>query len=113
MNALGKTNAPARNEIAYIRRWTTDYGFELDIILEACGRTVLATDRHRFAYAEGILSSWYKAGVHHLSDITGLDTSYQKEKAARPSRQGSAAEYNRFMHSSYDFDALEKQLLNQ
>lgn len=111
MNALGKTNSPARTEVSYIQRWTTEYGFELDVILEACSRTVLATDKHRFAYADSILSAWFKAGVHHVSDISGLDLSHQKEKAAKPARSGSAAEYNRFMHSSYDFDALEKELL--
>lgn len=111
MNALGKTNSPARSELVYIRRWIQEFGFSLDIILEACGRTVLATDRHRFSYADSILSAWYKAGVHHISDIAGLDTSFQKERASRPAKAGSTAEYNRFMHSSYDFDALEEALL--
>lgn len=111
MNALGKTNSPTRAEVAYIQRWTNEYGFEPDVILEACRRTVLATDKHRFSYAESILSSWFKAGVHHVSDISSLDVSHQKEKAAKPARTGSAAEYNRFMHSSYDFDELEKELL--
>lgn len=111
MNALGKTNTPAKNEVAYIQRWTTEFGFEQDVILEACGRTVLATDRHRFAYADSILAAWFKAGVHHVTDIASLDASYQKEKAGKPAKTGSAAEYNRFMHSSYDFDALEEALL--
>lgn len=111
MNALGKTNTPAKSELAYIKRWTTELDFEPEVILEACGRTVLATDKHRFAYADSILSAWHKAGVHHVSDIAGLDLSYQKEKAAKPARQGSAADYNRFMHTEYDFDALEKELL--
>ena len=113
MNALGKTNTPARNELAYIRRWTEEFCFELDVILEACGRTVLATDRHRFAYADSILAAWYKAGVHHVADIARLDSSYQKERASRPARSGSTAEYNSFMHSSYDFNALEEALLKQ
>lgn len=111
MNALGKTSTPTRNEVAYILRWSREYGFDTDIILEACGRTVLATDKHRFAYADSILTSWYKAGVHHISDINGLDATFQKDKAAKPARTGSAAEYNRFMHSNYDFDALEQALL--
>lgn len=111
MNALGKTSSPTRAELSYIQRWTEEYGFEPDVILEACSRTVLATDKHRFAYADSILTAWFKAGVHHASDITGLDASHQKEKAAKPARAGSAAEYNRFMHSSYDFDELEKELL--
>ena len=111
MNALGKTSTPTRNEVAYILRWSREYGFDTDVILEACGRTVLATDKHRFAYADSILTSWYKAGIHHVSDISGLDASFQKDKAAKPARTGSAAEYNRFMHSNYDFDALEQALL--
>ena len=111
MNALGKTSTPTRNEVAYILRWSREYGFDTDVILEACGRTVLATDKHRFAYADSILTSWYKAGVHHVSDISGLDASFQKDKAAKPARTSSAAEYNRFMHSNYDFDALEQALL--
>lgn len=113
MNALGKTNAPAKNEVAYIRRWTKEYGFETDVILEACARTVLATDRHRFAYADKILAAWHKAGVHHLSDIAGLDASFHKEKAEKPPRGGAAAAYNRFMHSAYDFNALEEELLKK
>ncbi len=114
MNALGKPNAPTQSEIAYIRRWTESWGFEMDVILEACRRTVLATDRHRFSYADSILSAWYSAGVHHLSDIPALDASHQKEKA-KPARGrgGAVAEYNRFMHNSYDFDALEKELLKR
>ncbi len=114
MNALGKTNAPTQSEIAYIRRWTESWGFEMDVILEACRRTVLATDRHRFSYADSILSAWYNAGVHHLSDIPALDASHQKEKA-RPARgrSNTVTEYNRFMHNDYDFDALEKELLKR
>ena len=78
MNALGKANAPTRREAEFIRRWREDYALEPSIILEACGRTVLATDRHRFEYADKILSSWKDAGVRHLSDIARLDEGFQK-----------------------------------
>ena len=112
MNALGKTNAPTRREAEFIRRWREDYALEPSIILEACGRTVLATDRHRFEYADKILSSWKDAGVRHLSDIARLDEGFQKEKPARQGRERSADRYNRFMQNSYDYDALEKELLH-
>ena len=112
MNALGKTNAPTRREAGFIRRWREDLGFELPIIQEACERTVLATDRHRFEYADKILSSWKESGVRHLSDIARLDEGFQKEKPARQGRERSADRYNRFMQNSYDYDALEKELLH-
>ncbi|HJA92543.1 MAG TPA: DnaD domain protein [Candidatus Eisenbergiella merdipullorum] len=112
MNSLGKTNAPTRREAEFIRRWREEYGFEPSIIMEACERTVLATDRHRFEYADKILSSWKESGVHHLSDITRLDEGFQKEKPVRQARERSADRYNRFMQNSYDYDALEKELLH-
>ena len=112
MNSLGKTNAPTRREAEFIRRWREEYGFEPSIIMEACERTVLATDRHRFEYADKILSSWKESGVHHLSYIARLDAGFQKEKPARQTRERSADRYNRFMQNSYDYDALEKELLH-
>ena len=112
MNSLGKTNAPTRREAEFIRRWREEYGFETSIITEACERTVLATDRHRFEYADKILSSWKESGVHHLSDIARLDEGFQKEKPARQIRERSADRYNRFMQNSYDYEALEKELLH-
>ncbi|HJC57904.1 MAG TPA: DnaD domain protein [Candidatus Eisenbergiella intestinipullorum] len=112
MNSLGKTNVPTRREADFIRRWREEYGFEAPIIVEACERTVLATDRHRFEYADKILSSWKEAGVHHLSDIARLDEGFQREKPARQPRERSADRYNRFMQNSYDYDALEKELLH-
>ena len=65
MNGLGKSNSPTAKEMEFITRWLKDYGFSMDIIIEACERTVLATDKHRFEYAESILSSWKRQNVHH------------------------------------------------
>ncbi len=109
MNALGKSNSPTAKEAEYITRWTGEYGFDMDIILEACERTVLATDRHRFEYAESILNSWREKNVHHKADIHRIDELYQKKKdSPRP----SSNKFNQFAQNSYDFDALEKELLS-
>ena len=41
MNAFGITGRKlVSTEIAYISRWTNEYGFDSDIILEACKRTM-------------------------------------------------------------------------
>ena len=111
MNALGKTNSPTRKEAEFIRRWREEYAFETDIIIESCERTVLATDRHRFEYADKILASWKEAGVHHKADIAKLDEGFQKNRPAKPASDRSIDKYNRFMHNDYDYDALEQELL--
>lgn len=111
MNELGKSGTPTNKEMEYITRWTKEYGFTPDIIFEACERTVLATDKHRFEYAEGILSSWKRENVHHKADIRKIDDLYQ-QKRKTSSKQVSTNRFNQFTQNSYDFDALEKELLS-
>ena len=108
MNGLGREGAPTAKELEYINRWTREYGFSLDIILEACERTVMATDKHRFEYAEGILGSWSQKGVHHRADIRRIDQIHQQQKNTQKT---SPNRFNQFKQNSYDFEELEKQLL--
>lgn len=110
MNELGKNGSPTAKEMEFINRWTKEYGFNTDIILEACERTVLATDRHRFEYAEGILSNWKRENVHHKADIHRIDELYQKKRNS--GRNSAPNKFNQFTQNNYDFDALEKELLS-
>ena len=112
MNSLGRSTAPTAKELEFINRWTREYGFSTDIILEACERSSLATDRHRFEYAEGILSSWKNAGIHHKADIQQADATYQKKKATKPAPAASSTRFTQFAQNSYDFAALEKEILS-
>lgn len=112
MNSLGRSTAPTAKELEFINRWTREYGFSTDIILEACERSSLATDRHRFEYAEGILSSWKNAGIHHKADIQQADATYQKKKATKPAPAASSNRFTQFAKNSYDFAALEKEILS-
>ncbi len=109
MKALGKSSMPTQAEISYISRWTKEFAFEFDIISAACEKTVLATDKHRFEYADSILSSWHKAGIHHRNDIKALDSHFRQNKTAK---SFSNNKFNQFKQNSYDFDALEKELLS-
>ena len=117
MNELGKSSAPTNKELEYINRWTREYGFTPDIIFEACERTVMAVDKHRFEYAEGILSSWRKENVRHKADIKRVDEQHQKQKsaAANTAPRNSAAvsnKFNQFKQNTYNFEELEKELLS-
>lgn len=113
MNELGKSSAPTAREAEYIMRWLREYGFSTDIIFEACERTVLATDKHRFEYAEGILSSWKKQNVHHKTDIARIDEMYQQHrKSSAPASKHTGNRFNQFAQNSYDFDILEQELLS-
>ena len=73
LKALGVTNRnPVSGEVAAIDRWLGEYGFSMELVLEACQRTVNATGKPSFQYADGILNSWRKKQVKNLEDIRAL-----------------------------------------
>lgn len=109
MKALGKSNMPTQTEISYITRWTKEFAFEFDVISAACEKTVLATDKHRFAYADSILSSWFNAGIHHKQDIQAVENQFRQNKTVKAL---SNNKFNQFKQNQYDFDELEKELLS-
>lgn len=111
---------PVENEINYIDTWRKTYGFDLELIQEACSRTVLATGQPSFQYADKILSGWKKKNVHTLEDIRLLDAEHKKrqlEKSVSHKKQPSAQpqsnnRFNNFHQRDYDFAEYEKRLLN-
>ena len=119
LNAFGiKGRSPAAVELSYIKKWTEEYGLTLEIIVEACNRTIANTHQPDFKYTDSILKNWIAKGVHHLSDITKLDLVYQQEKeikrraAATRAAAPTSNRFNNFEGRSYDINSLEQQLLN-
>lgn len=112
MKALGKSGTPTKIEADFVHKWLKEYGFSQDIITEACSRTVMATDKHRFEYADSILASWYKKNVRSKADIRELDDAYAKNKNVSKSQGNSSGTFNQFMHTDYDFEALEQEILS-
>lgn len=105
-------------EIDMIQKWTDNYAFSMDIIDEACKRTITATGKASFDYAHTILTNWHHNNVHTLKDIAKLDAAHQKSKvstksqetANRPASTGNR--FNNFPQRTYNYDQLEKKLLN-
>lgn len=116
LSAFGiKNRGPADSELIYIRKWTDEMGFSLDIIQEACRRTISATHQPSFEYTNTILERWHQNQVHHLKDVTALDTVFQQEKNSRKApvqkNKAAAKNMNNFERRTYDMDSLEEQLL--
>lgn len=116
LNSFGiKGRSPASVELTYIRRWIDEYGMSLDLIVEACNRTIENTHEPDFKYADKILKNWLTGGVKHLSDVSQLDALYRAKKAERKRPAAKApATANRFQNfegRTYDMASLEEQLL--
>ncbi len=115
MKSLGKYNIPSDIEMKYIDKWTKEYHFNMEVITEACNRTVLATENNRFQYADRILERWSQSGVHNTKDIKTADMAFERSKASKvttPKPNTATAIYNQFPQNKYDYDQLEKELLS-
>lgn len=128
LNAYGiKGRAPAASEIAYIRKWSEEYGFALEVILEACDRTMNSIHQPSFDYTDSILKRWKDKNVRQLKDIDAVDADYRKEKerakelAKERKRQQQTQKpvnsqnnkFNNFDGRSYDMNDLERRLVQQ
>lgn len=107
---------PVDSEISYIKRWTTEYGFDFELIIEACNRTMNQIHQANFEYTDTILKNWKAAKVHHPSDLEALDIKHQKAKSdslpLKHSQTVSNNRFNNFEQRAYDLDELESQLLS-
>jgi DnaD/phage-associated family protein len=118
MNALGISGRKlVPMEMEYIDKWTGAYGFSLDIIQEACKRTIASIHQPSFKYVDSILENWHNRQIHHLSDVAKLDAEHQNSRKRTVSETPSAVsgasknKFNNFQQRSYDYDQLEKMLL--
>ncbi len=116
--------APSKGESDFVNKWTLSYGFSLDIILEACNRTINAIHQPSFEYADSILKRWNANNISSMEDIKSLDeareaTLSNAEKIANKknfsdnnSNVSDANKFNNFNQRHYDYLQLEKKLFN-
>ena len=122
--AFGLNRSLGSAEIKYADRWSGELGFELPVILEACSRALLNTQKADFKYTDSILSNWFKKGVRTLQDIAEADKDFARQKSSAPARKpysssssGKAPVKNQFQAfqqrnlSEEDMNLLEKKLL--
>lgn len=121
--AFGLNRAPGTIEKKFMHRWFHEFGFDISIIEEACNRTMLATSKPDFKYADRILEIWKKKEVTSLKDIGLLDEIHAKQSAISASNKLTAAtkqpvntnKFNAFPQRKYSEEELismEQRLLN-
>lgn len=124
LKAFGITGRNAgTEEKAFIVKWTNSYGFNMDIIIDACRRTLSATSKPSFKYADSILTKWHEKGIKNINDIKVLDIEHQNsmnthnrnsnnKNADIKNSDKAKNTFNNFNQRTYNYEALEKELLN-
>lgn len=121
--AFGLNRSPGGIEMKYIHRWSETFGFDASIIEEACNRTMLATSKPDFKYADKILTRWHEAGIRKKTDIAVLDSEFARKNAAAKAKEDAPRTAppppNRFgafpqrKYTASDYSELEGMLLRK
>lgn len=113
LNAYGISGRnPAASEKCFIDKWIKEYGFSIELIQEACNRTIANIHQPSFEYTDSILGSWKTQKIIYLADLEKLDQEYANRKKAKPEKATTKQASKKVTQRTYDMDALEKQLLN-
>ncbi len=121
LKAFGISNRnPVDVEISHMNKWLKEYGFSLELILEACSRTMAAIHQPGFEYADKILSGWKENLISSVSDLEIFDSkrratavSSTEKKPSSAHRAASQNRFHNFKERDYDFEKLQKQLINR
>lgn len=109
----GRSLVPS--EMDMLKKWSDTYGFSKELIAEACDRTIQKIREPRFEYADSILTSWHKNGLHTLDAVKKADEAFAKQQTAdRPkaaNRLPQPTRFSNFQERDVDYDALSQQLL--
>ena len=101
--AFGISNRePAAYERNLIYKWTDSYLFDIDMIVEACNRTIKTTHQPNFNYADSILTNWHNANIRNSDDIKKAD-----EVHAANSTYGSNNKNNVIKQNTNRFNNLQ------
>lgn len=114
--AFGLHRMPGQIERQYIDHWVKDLGFDRVMLEEACNRTLLKTNKPEFNYANSILESWHKAGVHTPADIAKQDSLHKTQQANTSVKPASTNKFNQFSQRNYSkeqYSSMEKRLIEQ
>lgn len=105
------------SEMDMLKKWSVTYGFDKEMISEACKRTIQNIHEPSFEYTDSILTNWHNMKLHTLEDVKRADEAHAKQQSSSRSknkvRTGQTNKFNNFQQREYDYDLLERQLLEK
>lgn len=118
MKAFGLSGRnPGTEEQKLIKKWFSKYGFTAELVHEACARTLAATQKPSFRYADSILTRWHEAGVRTKADVEKTDSEHQdKVRSIRtPEHIGKnpGNRFNNFEQRDDDIDEIALELMKK
>jgi len=115
MKAVGQsTRNPSKKETEYMDKWLNELGLSMELILEACDKTIMQVGKPQFSYTDKILSSWHKQGISTITEVEDAEKKFysnkdSKEKSpAGKSKKTGKNKFADYRQREWDYEKLEK-----
>ena len=121
MHYMGITGYPTPAHRKFMDRWTDEWQMPLDLIMEACDRSVAETGKPKFNYANKVLQEWHGNGIKDIAGVKAADAEFQKsdKSIVRLDKKPGKLKVNRFANfhqreNDYSkYEQLERAYLEQ
>jgi len=121
LHYMGQTTAyPTPSHRKFMDKWLDDWKMPLDLIMEACDRSVAQINKPKFSYVDGILAKWHKANICDIAAVKAADAAFAKENEIVPINSApDKPKTNRFVNfnqreNDYSkFEQMEREYLQQ
>ncbi|GMQ62423.1 DnaD domain protein [Vallitalea maricola] len=108
---IGDRN-PTPKQITYMKKWLNDYDLSIEIIIEACNRTMETIHQPQFSYIDAIINNWHKNNVKTLKNVNELDEKHQlKSNTKKTDSTKNQSKFINYDQRTYNFDELEKKAM--
>lgn len=108
---------PTPKQCEYIRRWSEEWGFGIDVICHAYDEMATNTGKVSFSYMDKVLMNWHSSGYRTVSDIESGEVRRQESKksASKSTDKANAPSYdldefkNSDIHGTLKYERKKKK----
>jgi len=110
---MGQSGYPVASHRKFIDTWMGDWQMPLDLVMEACDRTVANIGKPQFKYMNTILQDWHKKGIKDIPGVKKADKEFEKEQSqivpiSKSKAKPKANAFANLPQHEYDYAQLEK-----
>lgn len=107
-NCFGiQDRALSKKERDYIRTWSEEYGFGMELIALAYERTIDNIGRRSFSYVDSILRSWHENRITTVAEAEEKDT--PKKSTKKKEKSKTSYDLEQFDQLGYDIPEIEPE----
>ena len=89
-----KTPRPTQSQVEYLRRWTDEWKFSIEMIMLAYEEMANHTGKLSFGYINKVLMNWHSKGFSKPDDISKTENEIKTTKSFKNDKQTSSPSYN-------------------